>query len=412
MITSVINPKGRHSDSEFSRVDEYIFFVLLRRCRSSRRWPTTCWTTTKSEAADTSVKWSSLIRGRRTGRTRRQRPKLFYPVFVDVGAGRIHSRRRRRCRGRETRAFGDSPAGTVAVWPIRHPTASRGAGGIGPEHGSGATRDGRSASAARSNATPRQVRSSYLSVGTIMDKVASGEIVTDGTRAAMGRLIVTYRDDAKVTQPKTVWNDAAPRRRRRTGTHAPDDAASRPQVSRSRSRCTRSRTPCASSSATSPTRSIVDFFAGSGTTAHAVMRLNKQDGGRRQSILVTNNEVSRRRAEGAAREGTATRGLRSGSSWGICEYITKPRIAAAITGKTPDGEPIKGDYKFTDEFPMADGFEENVEFFTLTYEAPLRVASQPRVRQDRAAAVAAGRLARVGGSTTSRPGGTSPTRTA
>ena len=36
---------------------------------------------------------------------------------------------------------------------------------------------------------------------------------------------------------------------------------------------------------------------------------------------------------------------------------------------------MKGDYKFTDEFPMADGFEENVEFFTLTYEAPLRVAS-------------------------------------
>ena len=33
----------------------------------------------------------------------------------------------------------------------------------------------------------------------------------------------------------------------------------------------------------------------------------------------------------------------------------------------------KGDYKFTDEFPMADGFDENVEFFTLTYEAPLRL---------------------------------------
>ena len=34
-----------------------------------------------------------------------------------------------------------------------------------------------------------------------------------------------------------------------------------------------------------------------------------------------------------------------------------------------------GDYKFNDEFPIADGFEENVEFYTLTYEAPLRVAS-------------------------------------
>ena len=54
---------------------------------------------------------------------------------------------------------------------------------------------------------------------------------------------------------------------------------------------------------------------------------------------------------------------------GICDYITKPRIAAAITGRTPEGELIKGDYKFTDEFPMSDGFEENAEFFTLTYEA-------------------------------------------
>ena len=45
----------------------------------------------------------------------------------------------------------------------------------------------------------------------------------------------------------------------------------------------------------------------------------------------------------------------------------------AITGKTPEGEPIKGDYKFTDEFPMSEGFEENAAFFTLTYEAPLSV---------------------------------------
>jgi adenine-specific DNA-methyltransferase len=68
-------------------------------------------------------------------------------------------------------------------------------------------------------------------------------------------------------------------------------------------------------------------------------------------------------------------GERGWEKWGICDHITKPRIEAAITGKTPDGEPIKGEYKFTDEFPMADGFEENVEFFTLTYEAPLRVSS-------------------------------------
>jgi adenine-specific DNA-methyltransferase len=59
---------------------------------------------------------------------------------------------------------------------------------------------------------------------------------------------------------------------------------------------------------------------------------------------------------------------------GICDYITKPRIASAITGKTPEGKDIAGDYKFTDEFPMADGFEENAEFFTLTYETPVAVS--------------------------------------
>lgn len=118
---------------------------------------------------------------------------------------------------------------------------------------------------------------------------------------------------------------------------------------------------------------VLDFFSGSGTTAHAVMRLNRQDGGHRQCISVTNNEV-------AAGEHDALRekGLRAGDpeweKWGVCDHITKPRVEAAITGNTPDGEPIKGDYKFTDEFPMAEGFEENAEFFTLTYETPIAVS--------------------------------------
>jgi adenine-specific DNA-methyltransferase len=119
---------------------------------------------------------------------------------------------------------------------------------------------------------------------------------------------------------------------------------------------------------------VVDFFAGSGTTAHAVMRLNKQDDGRRQCISVTNNEVSSTEQSSLRSEGFRPGDL-DWEKWGICDYITKPRIQASITGETPGGEAIKGNYKFIDEFPMAEGFEENAEFFTLTYEAPLRVAS-------------------------------------
>ncbi|MEQ8837044.1 MAG: DNA methyltransferase, partial [Lacipirellulaceae bacterium] len=122
-----------------------------------------------------------------------------------------------------------------------------------------------------------------------------------------------------------------------------------------------------------PNAVILDFFSGSGTTAHAVMRLNHQDGGRRQCISVTNNEV-------AAEEQSALRkeSLRPGDpDWekcGICEHITKARITAAITGRTSEGNQIEGEYKFADKFPMAEGFEENAEFFTLTYESPVAVS--------------------------------------
>ena len=123
-----------------------------------------------------------------------------------------------------------------------------------------------------------------------------------------------------------------------------------------------------------PDALIVDFFAGSGTTAHAVMRLNHQDGGHRRCICVTNNEVS-----ADEQKALVAKGLRQGDpDWerlGICEYVTEPRVTAAITGRTPEGKPIKGDYKFTDEFPMADGFEENAVFYDLTYLEPSVVSA-------------------------------------
>jgi adenine-specific DNA-methyltransferase len=114
---------------------------------------------------------------------------------------------------------------------------------------------------------------------------------------------------------------------------------------------------------------VLDFFAGSGTTAHAVMRLNRQDGGQRQSISVTNNEVSPDEASALR-----AKGFRPGDpeweSIGIFEHVTKPRIEAAITGRTYDGKAINGDYKFTDSFAMAEGLSENVKFFELMYLDP------------------------------------------
>ena len=70
---------------------------------------------------------------------------------------------------------------------------------------------------------------------------------------------------------------------------------------------------------TNTNSTILDFFAGSGTTLHATMQLNAEDGGNRQCILVTNNENK------------------------ICEEVTYVRNKRVINGyTTPKGEHIEG----------------------------------------------------------------------
>ena len=106
---------------------------------------------------------------------------------------------------------------------------------------------------------------------------------------------------------------------------------------------------------------------------HAVMRLNHQDGGRRRAICVTNNEVWAEEQERLRSEGNRP----ADPAWealGICEFITKPRVTAAVTGVDSDGQVINADYRFIDPFPMSDGFKENVEFFTMSYESSRSVA--------------------------------------
>ena len=97
--------------------------------------------------------------------------------------------------------------------------------------------------------------------------------------------------EANACPPTTVWTSSLARRR--AARHACSwQLAPGPTRSHSPSRSTPSRTRSDSSSKDKPDAVVLDFFAGSGTTAHAVTRLNRQDGGRRQSIMVTNNEVS------------------------------------------------------------------------------------------------------------------------
>jgi len=395
MVSSLVNAKGTGRANEFRRVDEYVYFLWFGGAELGRLPKLAELESagpdedaaegTRSALAEAEgeeegeevgpddvggvdqLDWQTFRRRDLASRrgTSKGGPRQFYPIYVNVETGQIDSVGDPLPHGvpRDSAPVKD---GCIAVFPIRKDGTEMNWSAVAPTFVArwkrGFARAGR--------ATPDQPQPyiiQYLKTGSISD-IESGRATIVGRRDD-GSVIATYTEE-RPKAPTTQWAIKA-HNAEHGGTgilkallknrefpfpkslYAVEDAI-RLFVS------------------TKPNATIIDFFSGSGTTAHAVMRLNRQDGGHRVSISVTNNEVG-------ADEQAALRakGLRPGDpeweQWGICDYITKPRIRAAIEGKTPDGQPIRGDYKFTDVFPMADGFDENVEFFTLTYEAPLRV---------------------------------------
>jgi adenine-specific DNA-methyltransferase len=362
LVTIVINPSGTSRDL-LSRVEEYAIFVFLGDARPARVPDNLL---TESRAGDAyALPWESLLR-RGNSWYRESRPNLCYPVKVDpesraiVGVGDPFSGADELSRPTKDGPFD-------LAWPVR----TDGRLGIWRKDGKGLMALAEQGYAFASAPDPRRGTWSikYLMSGSV-SAIAAGELTVVRSGSAGEVEVLTGEGGGSIA--KTVWNrpshnagmsgsallrDLIPNRRFPfpKSLYAVEDAL---RVA----------------TANKPRATVVDFFCGSGTTTHAVMRLNREDGGARRSIVVTNNEV-------AAEEQRALRdkNLRPGDArWeehGVCEHITKPRIAAAITGRTPDGDPIKGDYKFSNVFPMADGLDENVEFFTLTYEAPLRVSS-------------------------------------
>lgn len=364
MISCMVNPGGVTRSNSFSRTDEYIFYVMLgdsspQALRLPDEWLGGVKNTSKKR-----IHWDSLMRTG-TNNMRADRPNLFYPIYVSedgerfVGAGEPLGEN-------DKRAEVKVPDGCKVIFPI-HLDGSEGCWQIErttlillqQKH---CVRLG--------SFTNRGMAITYLKSGQ-RKKVESGEFKVKGY-AEDNSYIIDDGDYRPAFLPGTQWmvssHDATRNGsgllRRIFGDKRFDFPKSLYAV----------EDTLRFFVADKPNALIVDFFAGSGTTAHAVMRLNHQDGGHRRCICVTNNEVS-----ADEQKALVAKGLRQGDAeWerlGICEYVTKPRVTAAITGTTPDGEPIKGDYKFTDEFPMADGFEENAVYYDLTYLEPAVVSA-------------------------------------
>ena len=357
MISSVINPAGAGREADFSRTDEYIFCVRI--CKASVL-------PESRMQGETQVVWDTLRRSSLAGARGNKGPgacgpNQFFPIYVDKATGVISSIGDPLPEDVPVRNAPSMP-GCITVLPIR-PDGTEMNWGITPGVAKRLLRDGYLRAGKAKPKEHQKYVISYLTAG-IVDDIQSGIAIVRGKN--QDGIVDAFYPSGRDKMPTTNWNRPS-HDAQQYGTklinallnsrpfpypkslYAVEDVL-RFFIGQKREAI------------------IVDFFAGSGTTAHAVMRLNKQDDGSRTAICVTNNEV-------AAKEQDALidKGLRPGDpdweQYGICDFITKPRVAAAITGKTPEGDPVKGEYKFTDVFPIAGGFEENAEFFTLTYEA-------------------------------------------
>jgi len=365
MVTSIISAKGAVRVGKFSRVEEHLFFVAIGDA-AAKPWFRNMLDPTRSDVDELRpIEWLGLRR-REPSSVRGARPNQFYPIYVHARTGHIHSVGAPIDDGvvRDTVPI---PDGTIALWPLK-PDGTEMLWGLTPE----VLRRNITRGYVRVNrwsAAERRGTVQYLPGGTI-DQIREGAIIITGTKPD-GSVIGVVAVDDDASPPKRVWN---------VSSHNAETGGTNILSSLIPGR----RFPYPKSLyavedalrfylADNLEAVVLDFFSGSGTTAHAVMRLNRQDGGRRQCILATNNEVANEE-QASLRNAGFRPGDPDWERWGICDFITKPRIASSITGKTPDGENVVGSYRFTDEFPLAEGFAENAEFFTLTYEAPIAVS--------------------------------------
>lgn len=352
MISTVINPKGAPRSSYFVRMDEYIFFVFIGEAYPQKLALNDDFRVNASDnRVNKLIRWQGLAK---TQYSREGHPDTFYPIFISSDYSHIVEIGDPIGKGVDRKSIPDKE-GCITVWPLNKASGAEAQWSI-------------SAPKLRKNLEKGYVRLAkngtgiyYLTSGVI-EQIESGEFEIIG-RDSDGSILVDESAYQYRFVPGTAWrvtsHDAT-----RYGSDLitkllPDRTFSFPKSLYA------VHDAISFIVAENPDALVLDFFAGSGTTLHAVNLLNKEDGGHRRCIIVTNNEVSDSEAKDMTR-----RGLKQGDEeWerlGIARYITWPRTVCAIKGHDVHGRPLKGSYLGSD-IPMADGFMANAAFFKLGF---------------------------------------------
>lgn len=310
MITSVICPggKGKKKGTDFTRTHEYIYFlrfgesVVYPEVRVEEKIP---------------LPWRGLIRGTlANGRGKHGvgacGPNQFYPIYVDNATQQIVKIGTPIMEGVD-RFSVPQIDGCTAVFPVR-PDGTEMNWGCVPEEAESKLRNGYLRVSGYHPDKPQQYGIQYLTKGTIKD-IEEGKAIVEGKDKDGS--VFGYYPEGKPMLPTTVWNIAT-HNATQHGTEMLKKVFGEQRFDYPKSLyavkdCLR-HVVLGNKNAL-----ILDFFAGSGTTLHATMLLNKEDGGNRRCVLVTNNENN------------------------ICEEVTYERNKRVIEGyTTPKGEFVEG----------------------------------------------------------------------
>ena len=359
MVTIVHNPGGAIRVEGFNRINEYAFYVFIGECKPLKIEKEL--TINKdSGGTEDSIKrspiWRGLLRGG-ANPLRSDSPLKFYPVLINL-EGRVVG-------------CGDPlpldakkedyivPEGLIACWPIKK-------------------NDVEGRWEIRKSTFEERLSQGYVKAGEIrkdgsrtiyylrnaeIERIDNGELISHGVNE-LGYLDIDYNTDrGRAVVPRTVWNSPS-HNATEYGSNLLKNILLDRKFPYPKSLYAESDS-IAVIVKNNPNALILDFFAGSGTTLHAVNLLNAEDGGHRRCIMVTNNEVSSEEAEKLTKQGYQP-GDPKWEKFGIAQYVTWPRTVCSIEGHDIKGVPLKGNYMGSD-IPMADGFKANCEYFKLGF---------------------------------------------
>lgn len=357
MISAVINPKGTMQRKVLPRTDEYIYCVLIGDAEPKALKLSSDWLIGNTENTNRNrYRWVTFIRTA-ANVSRDRTPTMFYPIFVNeegtkilrVGESLAKDVDYRTVKPNEGErvAFPINSKGKEVIWHLTQDSLME------------AYRGGFVKLGGFKNGS---LVISYLPSG-MQKKIQNGEIAVLGHNPD-GSVIFDASDYETEFVPGTQWrirsHDATEYGTKLLEKLMPDRVFPFPKSLYAVEDVIRFFI------SDKPEALVLDFFAGSGTTAHAVMLLNRLDNGKRRSICVTNNEVGER-LEKELKGKNINPSDDEWEQYGIARYLTWPRIKAAVTGINTRGEKISGNYKFLEEFSMADGLNENAAYYKLRF---------------------------------------------